>query len=75
MIVTPASEKPVLKLLHFSRAQEVAQGSGVTVEPHLDHMEFEGRTLVTHTFFIHIIFDSIHVYILNVYVIYMCIPQ
>ena len=42
MVVKPATELPVVKLLHFSRAQEVAGGAPVVVQPHLDYMEFEG---------------------------------
>ena len=42
MVVKPARELPVVKLLHFSRAHEVRGGAPVVVQPHLDHMEFEG---------------------------------
>ena len=42
MVEKQASEKPVLKLLHFSRAQEVSGRAAVTVPPLTDNMEFEG---------------------------------
>ena len=42
MVVKPATELPVVKLLHFSRAREVGGGASSVVQPHLDHMEFEG---------------------------------
>ena len=44
MVVKPATELPVVKLLHFSRAQEVGRAP-VIVPPNLDHMEFEGTTI------------------------------
>ena len=42
MVVKPASELPVVKLLHFSRAQEVTPDSSTIIQPHLNHAEFEG---------------------------------
>ena len=41
-VVKPESGEAVLKLLHFSRAQEVLEGAATVVPPLLDHMEFEG---------------------------------
>ena len=45
MVVKPATELPVVKLLHFSRAQEVGRAP-VIVPPNLDHMEFEGTIAI-----------------------------
>ena len=46
MVVKPATELPVVKLLHFSRAREVGGGASSVVQPHLDHMEFEGTIAI-----------------------------
>ncbi|CAI8043349.1 Kalirin [Geodia barretti] len=46
MVVKPATELPVVKLLHFSRAREVGGGASSVVQPHLDHMEFEAPELL-----------------------------
>jgi serine/threonine protein kinase len=48
MVEKPAGELPVVKLLHFSRAQEVGPvgGASTVIEPHLDHMEFEAPELL-----------------------------
>ena len=53
MVVNLGSEMPIVKLLHFSRAQEVCQGSSVTAEPLLDLMEFEGKLNYTIMYNIH----------------------
>ena len=42
VVEKPESNMLILKLLHFSRAQEIRQGTSVTVKPHLDDMEFKG---------------------------------